>query len=115
MTQNTGQGYAERLIGPEMQWGEQGANGHPRRRRANDFPNIFNPNRRRFSIFFSTEHWTDFFFVLLFVEVRPNDRAPSEENVTLLTSMGFSRDRVVRALQTTGNNVQAATNMLLQE
>jgi hypothetical protein len=25
-----------------MQWGEQGANGHPRRRR--DFPNLFNPN-----------------------------------------------------------------------
>ena len=43
--QNTGQGYAERLIGPEMQWGEPGANGqHPRRRRANDFPNLFNPN-----------------------------------------------------------------------
>jgi hypothetical protein len=31
-----------------MQWGEQGANGHPRRRR--DFPNIFNPNGNR--IFF---------------------------------------------------------------
>lgn len=52
MTQNTGQGYAERLIGPEMQWGEPGANGHPRRRR--DFPNIFNPNgKRNFSFLLS--------------------------------------------------------------
>ncbi|EFX80802.1 hypothetical protein DAPPUDRAFT_51066, partial [Daphnia pulex] len=50
------------------------------------------------------------------MEVRPNDPTPpSEENVTFLTSMGFSRDRVMRALQTTGNNVEAATNLLLQE
>ena len=49
------------------------------------------------------------------LEVRPNYRAPSEENITFLTSMGFSRDRVLRALQTTGNNVEAATNLLLQE
>lgn len=111
-TQNTGQGYAERLIGPEMQWGEQAANGHPRRRRANDFPNIFNPNRKIF-FYISPEFWADSHFS--FTEVRPNDRAPSEENVTFLTSMGFNRDRVVRALQTTGNNVEAATNMLLQE
>lgn len=91
--QNTGQGYAERLVGPEMQWGEQGANGHPRRRRANDFPNLFNPN-----------------------EARPNNRVPpSEENVTFLTSMGFSRDRVMRALQTTGNNVEAAANLLVND
>lgn len=46
---------------------------------------------------------------------RPNDRVPSEENVNVLTSMGFSRERVVRALQTTGNNVEAATTLLLQE
>ena len=120
--QNTGQGYAERLVGPEMQWGEQGANGHPRRRR--DFPNIFNPNGnqnlfcilcwRRNSLF--TIHVRIFRWFWAFTEVRPNDRTPpSEENVTFLTSMGFSRDRVMRALQTTGNNVEAATNLLLQE
>ena len=46
---------------------------------------------------------------------RPQEEAPSEENVNFLTGMGFSRERVVRALQTTGNNVEAATNLLLQD
>ena len=46
---------------------------------------------------------------------RPQEEAPSEENVIFLTGMGFSRERVVRALQTTGNNVEAATNLLLQD
>ena len=72
----------------------------------------------------STQMVIDFFFLVIWnfiyslglSEVRPNDRqVPSEENVTFLTSMGFSRDRVVRALQTMGNNVEAATNLLLQE
>jgi hypothetical protein len=105
-----------------MQWGEQGANGHPRRRR--DFPNIFNPNGNRIffrfkNLLFNVPVFVRIFFFILFwalTEVRPNDPTPpSEENVTFLTSMGFSRDRVMRALQTTGNNVEAATNLLLQE
>lgn len=58
------------------------------------------------------------FFILFWAltEVRPNDPTPpSEENVTFLTSMGFSRDRVMRALQTTGNNVEAAANLLVND
>jgi hypothetical protein len=70
-------------------------------------------------IYYSTSLFSFGFFFILFwalTEVRPNDPTPpSEENVTFLTSMGFSRDRVMRALQTTGNNVEAATNLLLQE
>ena len=123
--QNTGQGYAERLVGPEMQWGEQGANGHPRRRR--DFPNLFNPNGIYIIeipfcfVSYSRPHFSFSRFILGVIfetEVRPppiERTPPSEENVTFLTSMGFSRDRVMRALQTTGNNVDAATNLLLQE
>lgn len=57
-----------------------------------------------------------FFLGRFFLEARPIDRVPpSEENVTFLTSMGFSRDRVMRALHTTGNNVEAATNLLLND
>lgn len=40
---------------------------------------------------------------------------PSEENITFLVSMGFNRERVIRALQSTGGNVEAATNLLLQD
>mmetsp|Transcript_3830 Transcript_3830/g.5155 ORF Transcript_3830/g.5155 Transcript_3830/m.5155 type:complete len:321 (-) Transcript_3830:318-1280(-) len=38
---------------------------------------------------------------------------PSEETITQLTSMGFEREAVVRALQQTDNNVEAAANRLL--
>ena len=37
--QNTGQGYAERLVGPEMMWGDE----LQQRRRVNNFPS-FNRN-----------------------------------------------------------------------
>lgn len=38
---------------------------------------------------------------------------PSEEAITQLTSMGFDREAVIRALQQTDNNVEAAANRLL--
>lgn len=66
----------------------------------------------------STHAFLPFFLGRFFLslEARPNNRVPpSEENVTFLTSMGFSRDRVMRALQTTGNNVEAAANLLVND
>ena len=38
---------------------------------------------------------------------------PSEEAITQLTSMGFDRQAVIRALQQTDNNVEGAANRLL--
>lgn len=38
---------------------------------------------------------------------------PSEADIEMLMSMGFERDRVVRALQQSRNNVEAAANILL--
>ncbi|KAL3805785.1 hypothetical protein HJC23_007746 [Cyclotella cryptica] len=38
---------------------------------------------------------------------------PPEEAIEQLTSMGFEREAVIRALQQTGNNVEAAANRLL--
>lgn len=38
---------------------------------------------------------------------------PSEEAIEQLTSMGFEREAVIRALQMSGNNVEAAANRLL--
>jgi len=93
--QNTGQGYAERLVGPEMSWGNPAAaNGLQQQRRrlfGNNLPN-FNANARENII-----------------------QEPSEENITFLTEMGFSREQVLRALNSTANNVEAATNLLLQD
>ena len=40
---------------------------------------------------------------------------PSEENVTFLAGMGFGRERALRALRATGDDVEAAANLLLQE
>jgi NACalpha-BTF3-like transcription factor len=37
----------------------------------------------------------------------------SEEDIVMLESMGFPRDRVIEALQATRNNVQAAVAHLL--
>lgn len=95
--QNTGQGYAERLVGPEMSWGNPAAaNGMQQQRRrlfGNNLPN-FNAN----------------------ANARENIiQEPSEENITFLTEMGFSREQVLRALNSTANNVEAATNLLLQD
>jgi len=91
--ENTGQGYAERLVGPETMWGQNAdANDVEQRRRVfNNFPNFnMNDNRRE-------------------------NVEPSEENVNFLTGMGFSREQVLRALHGTSNNVEAATNLLLQD
>ncbi|OQR68593.1 ubiquitin-associated domain-containing protein 2-like [Tropilaelaps mercedesae] len=41
--------------------------------------------------------------------------APPEELVTQLTEMGFARENAVEALQTTNNNLQMATNILLSQ
>jgi len=38
---------------------------------------------------------------------------PSEDNIQLLMSMGFERTSVIRALRTSANNVEVATNILL--
>jgi len=38
---------------------------------------------------------------------------PSEENVQMLVDMGFQRERVLRALRQSGNDVQSATAILL--
>ena len=38
---------------------------------------------------------------------------PSEEAIAQLTSMGFDRQAVIRALQQTDNNVEGAANRLL--
>jgi len=38
---------------------------------------------------------------------------PSEEHIQILTSMGFSREEVIRALERCNNDVQLATNLLL--
>lgn len=47
----------------------------------------------------------------------PTPRAPPppppEEAITMLTSMGFEREAVIRALQQTDNNVEAAANRLM--
>lgn len=40
--------------------------------------------------------------------------APSEESIALLVGMGFERTEVVAALRATGNNADAAANMLLR-
>ncbi|XP_022658766.1 ubiquitin-associated domain-containing protein 2-like isoform X2 [Varroa destructor] len=40
---------------------------------------------------------------------------PPEELVTQLTEMGFARENAVEALQTTNNNLQMATNILLSQ
>jgi UBA/TS-N domain len=103
--QNIGQGYAERLVGPEAMWGDHLVNGARRQR-----VNAFNPMSNALSLS-SISCLTHYFSPVN----RPQEEAPSEENVNFLTGMGFSRERVVRALQTTGNNVEAATNLLLQD
>ena len=38
---------------------------------------------------------------------------PPEESIAQLTGMGFDREAVIRALQQTDNNVEAAANRLL--
>jgi len=38
---------------------------------------------------------------------------PDEESIIMLMGMGFDRDSVVRAMLMTGNNVEAAANLLL--
>jgi len=40
-------------------------------------------------------------------------QSPSEQTVQTLTSMGFARDDVLRALRQSNNDVNAATNILL--
>jgi len=40
-------------------------------------------------------------------------QAPSEDNIRALTDMGFTRESVLQALQTAQNDVQLATNILL--
>lgn len=44
---------------------------------------------------------------------RPPPPPPSEEAIELLTSMGFERQAVIRALQQTDNNIEAAANRLM--
>jgi hypothetical protein len=64
-----------------MQWGEQGANGHPRRRR--DFPNIFNPNGNR--IFFRFKNLlfnVPVFVRILFYFILGVDRSSTERSNT---------------------------------
>lgn len=39
---------------------------------------------------------------------------PSEDSIVMLMGLGFEREAVIRALQTTGNNVEAAANILLR-
>jgi len=41
--------------------------------------------------------------------------AAQEEQIVFLTDMGFQRELVVNALRSTGNNIEAATNILLQQ
>lgn len=38
---------------------------------------------------------------------------PSEENITAVSEMGFTRQQAIFALQMSNNNVQLATNLLL--
>lgn len=109
LSQNTGHGYAERLVGPEAQWAEPGANGAARRRRPQD---IFNANGKVIATRCLPVRTTR---ILCPAGAQPAAQEPTEENITFLTSMGFPRDRVVRALQSTGNNLEVATNLLLQE
>jgi len=47
------------------------------------------------------------------VRAPPPPQPPSEDSISALTSMGFSRDAVVMALQRTNNDLQLATNVLL--
>lgn len=44
-----------------------------------------------------------------------NSSPPPEELISQLTEMGFSRDNAIQALQSTNNNVQMATNILLNQ
>ena len=44
---------------------------------------------------------------------RASPPPPPEEAITMLTSMGFEREAVIRALQQTDNNVEAAANRLM--
>jgi len=39
---------------------------------------------------------------------------PSEDSISSLMGLGFERDVVIRALQSTGNNIEAAANLLLR-
>lgn len=105
-----------------MVWGGGDPNGqHHRRRRANnDLPNLFNGSTKTSTIMVvNRARFTDRFIFSFFSEHRPANNFPagpapvSEENVTFLTSMGFSRERVIRALQRANGNVEAATNLLL--
>ena len=43
----------------------------------------------------------------------PPPPPPPEEAISQLTSMGFAREAVIRALQQTDNNVEAAANRLM--
>lgn len=43
----------------------------------------------------------------------PAHPPPSEEAIELLLSMGFERQAVIRALQQTDNNIEAAANRLM--
>jgi len=45
----------------------------------------------------------------------PLPNQASEESIELLTSMGFSRDRVIQALARCHNDIQLATNVLLDQ
>ena len=38
---------------------------------------------------------------------------PIEENISNLMAMGFTRERVIRALKTSGNNIEIAADDLL--
>jgi hypothetical protein len=39
---------------------------------------------------------------------------PSEDSIVSLMGLGFEREVVIRALQSTGNNIEAAANLLLR-
>ena len=47
--------------------------------------------------------------------LQPQRTPPSEENINQLVEMGFNRNSVLNALNSTNNDISLATNVLLQE
>jgi len=48
-------------------------------------------------------------------QAQTSSRPPDEEAISVLTGMGFSRQDALQALQSTNNDVQLATNLLLDQ
>ncbi|XP_022257480.1 ubiquitin-associated domain-containing protein 2-like [Limulus polyphemus] len=110
--QQMAQGYAERLVPAST----QDSRLFPSSSSREVWENVFNLRRRRIG----AEHENQWNMAGSSLEshgtIQPNDVTPVvEEKVQKLVEMGFERQSAVRALETSNNDLNAATTILLNE